>query len=149
MAKALKLPVLLVNASRLVKHFQSVIDGINFTKEILRPWSVSIVALQLAIYVDLKKIFLFGIHHDWQCIAPYLHFYDHNKPSLEYYLKEAHIEIPYEVQQHPFPKERLYKEYELYQQYETLKQEAEQKHMYIYNSDPQSHFDVFDKKEYE
>ena len=90
-----------------------------------------------------------GVDHDWQCIKPYMHFYDHNKPSLEYFFKpKTGIEIEYEKQKQPFSKERLYREYELYQQYELLKKEAEKFKLSIYNYDPFSHFDVFqfDKK---
>jgi len=116
---------------------------IDFTKPVLSPWSVTIIALQLAIYCKTSNIGLLGINHDWQCIKPYTHFYNHNEPSLEYYLKKANIEIAYEKQKQPFPKERLYKEYELYQQYETLKKEAESLNLNIFNYDPFSDFDVF------
>ncbi|NQY29498.1 MAG: hypothetical protein HRT69_08500 [Flavobacteriaceae bacterium] len=116
---------------------------IDFTKPIISPWSVTIVGLQLAIYVKVPEIYLMGINHDWQCIKPYLHFYNHNAPSLEYYLKNEGVEISYEKQQQPFPKERLYREYELYQQYETLKLYAEKRHQKIYNGDENSDFDVF------
>jgi hypothetical protein len=123
---------------------------VDFTKPILSPWSVTIVALQLAIYCKLPKTGIFGVNHDWQCIKPYTHFYSHDKPSLEYYLDKAGIEIAYEKQKQPFPKERLYKEYEMYQQYETLKTEAEKEGLNIFNYDPFSDFDVFDfDKKYE
>lgn len=118
---------------------------VDFTRPIMSPWSVTIVALQLAIYCEIPKTGILGVNHDWQCIQPYTHFYDHNKPSLEYYLHKAGIEISYEKQKQPFPKERLYKEYELYQQYELLKKESEKLDLKIYNFDPFSHFDVFEK----
>lgn len=116
---------------------------VDFTKKILSPWSVTIVGLQLAVYCKIPKIVLLGINHDWQCIQPYTHFYNHEKPSLEYYLKKEGIKISYEEQKQPFPKERLYREYELYQQYESLKREAEKLDLKIVNGDPFSHFDVF------
>lgn len=116
---------------------------VDFTKSIVSPWSVTIVSLQLAIYCRIPKITLLGINHDWQCISPYTHFYDHNEPSLEYYLKKEGIKIGYEEQKQPFPKERLYREYELYQQYESLKKEAATLQLQILNGDPFSHFDVF------
>ncbi|WP_370000552.1 hypothetical protein [Winogradskyella sp.] len=116
---------------------------VDFTRPIMSPWSVTIVALQLAIYCRIKIIGIIGVNHDWQCIKPYTHFYDHDKPSLEYYLTKAGIEISYEKQKQPFPKERLYKEYELYQQYESLKVESDKLGLQIYNYDPFSDFDVF------
>lgn len=116
---------------------------VDFTKKILSPWSVTIVGLQLAVYCNIKKITLLGINHDWQCLQPYTHFYDHDKPSLEYFIKKEGIKISYEEQKQPFPKERLYREYELYQQYEKLKKEATDLGLQIVNGDPFSHFDVF------
>lgn len=116
---------------------------VDFTKKITSPWSVTIVALQLAIYCKIPKIYLLGINHDWQCIQKYTHFYDHNLPSLEYFLKREGIKISYEEQKQPFPKERLYREYELYQQYESLNKEAKGKGLQIVNGDPFSNFDVF------
>ncbi|MFC0605125.1 hypothetical protein [Winogradskyella pulchriflava] len=118
----------------------------DFTKPIMSPWSVTIVALQLMVYCKISRIGLLGVNHEWQCINDYKHFYDHNKPSLEYYLHEAGIEISYEKQKAPLPKDRLYKEYELYQQYEAIKQNAEEINIEIYNADPYSSFDVFKKE---
>lgn len=121
---------------------------VDFTRPVMSPWSVTIIALQLAIYCNIKTTGIIGVNHDWQCIRPYRHFYDHDKPSLEYYLRQAGIEISYEKQKQPFPKERLYREYGLYQQYETLKNEAKKNNIEIFNFDPFSNFDVFkfDKK---
>lgn len=116
---------------------------VDFTKKILSPWSVTIAALQVAVYCKIKDIRLLGINHDWQCVKPYLHFYNHEEPSLEYFLKKEGVKISYEEQKQPFPKERLYREYELYQQYESLKKEAAKSNLKIYNADPFSHFDVF------
>jgi len=116
---------------------------IDFTKKIKSPWSVTIIGLQLAIYSKVSEIYLMGINHDWQCIKPYLHFYKHDEPSLEYYLNQEGIVIDYEKQKQPFPKERLYREYELYQQYEILKKYAEMRKQNIYNADKYSDFDVY------
>lgn len=118
---------------------------IDFTKKIISPWSVTIIGLQMAIYLGSKNIFLLGINHDWQCIKPYRHFYNHNEPSLEYYLHKEGIDINYEKQKQPFPKERLYREYELYQQYEKLNEDALKLGLNIYNGDKYSDFDVFKK----
>ncbi|OZV67577.1 hypothetical protein [Winogradskyella aurantia] len=117
---------------------------VDFTKPVMSPWSVTIVAIQLAIYGKIPLIGLLGINHDWQCIEPYRHFYDHTEPSLEYYLKNAGIEIEYEKQKQRLPKERLYREYELFKQYETLKDEGSKLGIGILNYDPFSNFDVFE-----
>lgn len=121
---------------------------INFTRNIKSPWSVTIVGVQLAIYTKVSEVYLMGINHDWQCIKPYLHFYKHDQPSLEYYLKNEGIIVDYEKQKQPFPKERLYREYELYQQYESLKEYAEKLNQNIYNGDKYSDFDVFKHVDY-
>lgn len=117
---------------------------VDFTKNIISPWSVTIVALQLAIYCKIKNISLMGIDHDWQNLMEYSHFYSHNNPCLEYYLIENKINFKYAESLKRLPKERLYKEYELYQQYEKLKLEAEKDLIVITNSDPFSQFDVFE-----
>ncbi len=118
---------------------------IDFTKQIISPWSVTIVALQLAIYIKIKTIFLLGIDHDWQCIKPYRHFYLHSEPSLEYYLNKEDIKISYEEVGENLPKEKLYNAYRLYQQYESIKQETLEQNIKIYNADRYSNFDVFEK----
>lgn len=118
---------------------------VDFTKKIISPWSVALIGLQLAIYCKTSEIILLGVNHEWQCIQPYMHFYEHQKPSLEYYLKLAKIKIPYEKQRSPLPKENLYQAYELYQQYENLKEYAQKQNIEIYNGDPFSGFDVFKK----
>lgn len=117
---------------------------IDFTKSIMSPWSVTMVALQLAIYCKNKNISILGIDHDWQNISNYEHFYSHDKPCLEYYLIENEIDFKYPESLKRLPKEKLYKEYELYQQYEKLKKEAEKESLKITNADPFSHFDVFE-----
>jgi len=119
---------------------------VDFTRPIMSPWSVTIVAIQLAIYCKIPATGIIGVNHDWQGLTPYTHFYDHNKPSLEYYLEQAGIEISQQGNNIKLPKARLYKEYELYQQYETLKAEAEKIGLKIYNFDPYSSFDVFEKR---
>lgn len=117
---------------------------IDFTKKIMSPWSVTMVALQLAIYCKIQNISFLGIDHDWQNISNYTHFYSHDKPCLEYYLIENKIDFKYPESLKRLPKEKLYKEYELYQQYEKLKKEAEKESLTIKNADPFSLFDVFE-----
>ena len=135
-----------VMPQRTLHHYQTGGTGIDFTQPVIAPWSVTVLALQLALYSGFKDIRLLGVNHDWQCCKPYRHFYDHDSPSLEYYLAQEGIIPSYEKQKQPFPKERLYKEYTLYQQYEHLAGLAASKNVTITNVDPKSHFDVFPKK---
>jgi len=120
---------------------------IDFTKNIISPSTITIVALQLAIYCEIKKIVLLGIHHDWQYLKPYKHFYKHTEPSLEYYLSKENISHFHENRKNPLPKEILYRTYKNYQLYETIKKYANEKSICIYNGDFLSNFDVFEKIE--
>lgn len=120
---------------------------IDFTKPIMSARSVAQIAMQLAIYVEIKNVNFLGINHDWRRIEPYSHFYDHSKPSLEYYLKQENIKIHYEeLEGRDLPKEFLYSDYELYKSYEKIREYAESKGVNIYNVDTFSSFDVFSKK---
>jgi 6-hydroxymethylpterin diphosphokinase MptE-like len=118
---------------------------IDFTKRIISSGSVAQIALQLAMYYKIREINLVGINHDWQRLTPYSHFYSHDKPSLEYYLYDKNIKIHYEERKGHMPKEFLYSDYRLYQGYEKLKVYAEGENINVYNIDPYSSFDVFEK----
>lgn len=118
---------------------------IDFTKKIISPWSVTIIGLQLALYCKFKNVFLLGVNHDWRFKEKYSHFYSHNKPSLEYYLNENGVKIAYDDVKMNLPKEKLYRAYELFQQYEAIKREALKTNMKIFNADKYSFFDVFEK----
>jgi hypothetical protein len=119
---------------------------VDFTKKIMSPWSVTQVGLQLAIYVKIKEVYLLGVNHDWQHLMPYAHFYSHDKPSLEYYLQKENILIEYEDRTKPLPKERLYGAYNQFKTYEMINNFAKTQKVSIYNGDPLSTFDIFDKK---
>lgn len=119
---------------------------IDFTKKIISPFSVTQIGLQVAIYAKIKEVLLFGVNHDWQHLKPYTHFYSHDKPSLEFYLHREKIIIEYEDRTKPLPKERLYGVYNQFKVYEMLNDFAKKQNVHIYNSDPLSTFDVFEKK---
>lgn len=118
----------------------------DFRKKIVTPWSVTQVALQLCINSGIKETFLLGVNHDWQSCCPYEHFFKSSLPSLEYYLHQKGIKTRNEQLKQPMPKEKMYRSYELYQGYELLKTQFEAQGLKIYNGDPLSSFDVFEKK---
>jgi hypothetical protein len=120
---------------------------IDFTTAIISPWTGAVIAIQLAIYCDVSETHLLGINHEWQKLKGYKHFYNHDEPSLEFYINEAGINFEYSEYKPPLPKEELYKQYSVYQQYEMLKVEAKKKNLKIYNTDPFSSFDVFEKRD--
>ncbi|WP_111683855.1 hypothetical protein [Winogradskyella tangerina] len=120
----------------------------SFTKRIMAPTSVAIVALQLGYYLGLEDLNLLGIDHDWQTTKGYGHFYDHDKPSLEFFLKEEGIITDTLAYQGRQPKGRLYKFYAMYMQYEQFNDPNLRPNFKIYNADPLSEFDVFEKRDY-
>ncbi|WP_422105130.1 hypothetical protein [Winogradskyella sp.] len=119
---------------------------IDFTKKIISPTTVAMVAIQLGYYIGLEELNLLGIDHDWQNTGGYFHFYDHNKPSLELYLKQDGLidEAPAFTRRQP--KERLYRFYYTYKLYESLQIKEKNRKFEIYNADPYSGFDAFEKK---
>jgi hypothetical protein len=119
---------------------------IDFTGKIITPWSVSVLAVQLAIYLKVKETYLLGIEHIWRYLTPYAHFYDHEKPSLEYFLFKEGIIKKLNWQRKNVHKKALYRYYELYQQYEQLNKFADKLEIKVFNGDPNSGFDVFERK---
>jgi len=56
---------------------------IDVTRSILSPQSVSIMALQLAVYMGFQKIYLLGCDHDWLFhINKSVHFYEEKNHTL-------------------------------------------------------------------
>jgi len=56
---------------------------LNLTRRLAGPQSVTIMALYLALWVGLKKIYLIGCDHDWILHAgESRHFYDESKHAL-------------------------------------------------------------------
>ncbi len=120
---------------------------VDFTKQVKSPYSVSQVAMQLGMYLNYKKMYFFGIDLHWRLLEPYLHFYSHESPSLEYYLKEENILIPYEEKK-DYSKKTLYYVNKVYESYEELNNEAKQNNITIVNANINSQFDVFPYEEY-
>jgi 6-hydroxymethylpterin diphosphokinase MptE-like len=115
---------------------------IDFTKKLKSPESVSQIAMQLAIYIKFSKIYFLGINLHWQLLDSYSHFYSHNQPSLEFYLKEEGITVNYDRGK-DLSKEVLYRLYKIYQSYELINYEAQKYNLCIINGDEFSKFDVF------
>lgn len=121
---------------------------IDFTRQILSPWSVSVLAVQLSLYLGTKETYLLGIDHDWQMYKPYTHFYSHDAPSLEYYMVQEGIEVKKDNNRLQRPKEALYRSYELYQQHEQLKMEADRLGLSVFNGNVNSSFDVYERRDF-
>ncbi|WP_299130595.1 hypothetical protein [uncultured Winogradskyella sp.] len=120
---------------------------IDFTKRIISPTTIPMIAIQLGYYIGLEELNLLGIDHNWQNTEGYLHFYSHDEPSLEYYLKESGVirdTLAFKGRQ---SKERLYSFYKTYKLFESFKNLNNNRNFKIFNADPNSYFDAFDKKE--
>jgi hypothetical protein len=120
---------------------------IDFTKRIKPPLSVSQIAMQLGIYVNCKKIFFYGIDLHWRLLDSYSHFYSHNKPSLEYYLKKEGIKVFHE-EETDLSKETLYYVHKVYKSFETIKEEGIKNDSIIVNGNETSKFDIFPYESY-
>lgn len=119
----------------------------DFTSKVISPVSVSLVAVQLALFLRVKNTYLLGIEHEWRYRKPYGHFYSHDKPSLELYLKEDGIASYAAKPKHKKNlKGALYSYFKLYQQHEVLKKHANSIGINVYNGDPNSYFDVYEQK---
>lgn len=108
-------------------------NGIDLVGQIIRPQSVSIMALQLAIYLGFDKIFLLGCDHDsiLNVRTNYAnnHFYDESKSILT-------------TDTSTFTGE-LYSLYTLWKQYELIKSIVKRLGIDIFNATPNSLLDLF------
>lgn len=121
---------------------------IDFTKQIKSPFSVSQIAMQLGVYVKIKKIYFIGIDLHWRLLDPYLHFYSHEKPSLEYYLKKEGIKVSHENDK-DFSKNKFYYVHKVYMSFEEINKQAKLNGVSLLNANKNSKFDVFDYEDYE
>ncbi len=119
---------------------------IDFTKAIISPMSVSVLAVQLAIYLKAKENYLLGIVHDWRYLKPYRHFYNHETHSLEYLLSKEGVNVHSKEAIKYLPKGTLYNVYHLYKQHENLNKYSKELNLSIFNGDFNSGFDVYEKK---
>lgn len=118
---------------------------IDLEKNILGPQSVSILALQLAVYMGFSKIYLLGAEHDSIKTKKYEHFFDKkesvfvmNEDSVD---EDDNIILPFKVE--------LEIQNNLWNQYETIKEIAEAKGISIYNATPGGILDVFERVDFD
>ena len=112
---------------------------INLTQSILSPQSVSIMALQVAIFMGFSQIYLLGFDHD--SILNFgegfanKHFYTENKSKL--------------ITDRETFKSALLSYLSLWNEYEIIKEVAGNRKIHIYNSTHGGLLDVFDRVNYE
>jgi hypothetical protein len=119
-------------------------DGIDITKVVYPGKSVAVVAIQLALYMGFKEIYLLGLDHDWiirYAERRYTHFYEPHQSILEKSGITDWIEKDWK---------RWLEDYvELWDQYEILKTLSEKSGATIYNSTAGGLLDVFPLARYE
>ena len=117
-------------------------DDIDLTKPVWSPSCVTIMALQVAIYLGFSKIYLLGCDHDWVLhIGESRHFYDESEHALcragysEWFLGDFANYCSGYV--------------ETWRQYKLVRGVAEEWRISIYNATAGGVLDVFPRAKYE
>jgi len=114
--------------------------GIDATRQLYGGQSVSIMAIQAAIYMGFKDIFLLGVDHDWILrLAEKLptHFYKSEESILERNGLTDWMTTNW--------KNEFWSNWKLWDQYEKLKVFADSKGVRIYNATAGGLLDVFER----
>jgi len=113
-------------------------EGVDLTREILRPISVTVMALQVAIYMGCRKVYLLGCDHDWILhVGKMAHFYDEQQNAL--------VRSGYNEWKESDMATEFYNAFQLWAQYKAIKKYAEEKGIRIFNSTEGGLLDVFPK----
>jgi hypothetical protein len=119
------------------------LTGIDLTKAIYNGQSVSITAIQVALYMGFSQIYLLGLDHNWICTQ--LH-------EQHFYAKQdSIIDRKYDVALRQTTNLRTTFEAHarLWAQYERLKAFAQSNNALICNATNGGLLDVFDRVKYE
>ncbi|HSH72701.1 MAG TPA: hypothetical protein VK974_06560 [Methylophilaceae bacterium] len=100
-------------------------------------WSVSELAITVALYLGYEKIYLLGFDHDW-FNGLFVYFYDHNtdhaiKPNKE---NLDHVDAEFQMRRHA----------EMFKKYKCLYNMKA--NIYNANANPQHYLDVFPKVDF-
>lgn len=109
------------------------------------PQSVSIMALEIALYMGFKKIYLIGTEHDCLQTKRYTHFYDYSESIVS---QNNQCENEQGDLGGPFDLE-LESLYNLWRQYKKIKQIAERNGAEIYNATRGGVLDVFERVDFD
>jgi len=114
------------------------LQGIDLTRPIVAPQSVPIMAIQIALYMGVKEIYLLGCDHDW-ILSMYesRHFYQEEEHATSRYCNKntewENVDI----------EEQCRSYVALWQQYKLLRHLADQMGAKIYNATKGGLLDVF------
>lgn len=103
-------------------------------------WSVSELAVTIAVYLGFEKIYLIGFDHDW-FNGPLVYFYDHTKEHEmkpdEAEIKAAGVDAEFQMRRHA----------DIFKKYKYIY--AMKKNIFNANADPAHYLDVFPKVDYD
>lgn len=118
---------------------------IDLTGLVLAPQSVSIMALEIALYMGFKTIYLIGTEHDALITKQYTHFYDYNQSIVsqnnKYENEQGDAGEGFDL--------LLTSTYALWKQYKIMKQIAESNGAKICNATKGGILDVFERVDFD
>lgn len=125
------------------------VDYCNWNGDISHPvnliqipniWSVSELAITIALYMGFDKIYLVGFDHDW-FNGPLVYFYnqekEHELKPSEYKLKALGVDAEFQMRRHA----------EIFQKYKYLY--SKKNNIFNANADKDSYVDTFPKVDFE
>lgn len=115
---------------------------LDISRSVPSPQSVTIMALEVALYMGFKNIYLLGCDHDWMLhLDTSQHFYEENQHALVRagYDEWAGVDLELQCQSYVL----------LWQQYKELGRIARGKSIYIFNATAGGLLDVFPRVRYE
>lgn len=118
---------------------------IDLTSSVLGPQSVSIIALEIALYLGFQEVYLLGTEHDSLVAGKYEHFYSYHESIVS---KVAEWEDAQGNDSTPFDL-LLRCTYNLWEQYKIMKIIAERMGTKIYNATQGGVLDVFERVDYD
>ena len=104
-------------------------------------WSVSELAITIALYLGFEKIYLLGFDHDW-FNGPLVYFYDHKqnhslKPDENKLINEYGVDAEFQMRRHA----------DIFRKYKYLY--SIHRNIFNANSNPDHYLDVFPKVDFE
>lgn len=122
-------------------NWESVYEGIELTRAVPRPQSVSVMALMIAIYMGCPEIYLLGCDHDWILhLHESTHFYEERDHVLKSEGYNEWFNADFKVE--------FNSNMRLWSQYERLSQLARSRSINIYNATNGGLLDVFPRVDY-
>ncbi len=125
-----------------IKNYENA--DIDLTNNIMGPQSVTILALEIALYMGFQTIYLLGVEHDTLQTSRYTHFYDYDASIAS----KVNDEEDSQGNLHSAFGKQLKCISKLWEQYETLKKIAEKRGAKIYNATKGGALDVFERVDF-